>query len=69
MSDARKAARSDVRIDRLVLDIPGLDPADARTLARAIGDGLAQSGAAAEHRAISRAALARRHDARGHGRA
>jgi hypothetical protein len=33
-----------VQIDRLVLDIPGLDPARARALALGIAEGLADAG-------------------------
>jgi hypothetical protein len=36
----------EVRIDRLVLDIPGFDPARAHALAREIGELMAGSGAA-----------------------
>jgi hypothetical protein len=50
-----------VKIDRLVLDIPGLDPAHARALALGIADGLADAGrkagaladAAGDHATIS----------------
>jgi len=43
----------DVRIDRLVLDIPGLDPAQARRLALGIAEGLVAAGASGEHAAVS----------------
>jgi hypothetical protein len=33
-----------IKIDRLALDLPGFDPADARALAREIGERLALSG-------------------------
>jgi hypothetical protein len=42
MSDA--GAAPDVRIDRLVLDIPGLDPAQGRAIALGIAEGLADAG-------------------------
>lgn len=44
-----------IRIDRLALDLPGFDPADARALAREIGERLALSDAsgAREHLAVS----------------
>ena len=50
-----------VQIDRLVLDIPGLDPAHARALALGIAEGLADAGrkvgalhaAAGDHALIS----------------
>lgn len=40
---------SEVKIDRLVLDIPGLDPAQAKRLALEIGERLAGSGLAGDH--------------------
>ena len=40
---------SDVHIDRLVFDIPGLDPAQVHKLAEAIAAGLATSGAGGQH--------------------
>jgi hypothetical protein len=40
---------AEVRIDRLVLDIPGLDPLQARELARAIGERLARAGISGRH--------------------
>ena len=50
-----------VQIDRLVLDVPGLDPAHARALALGIAEGLADAGrkagaldgAGGEHAAIT----------------
>jgi hypothetical protein len=42
MSDA--ASPPDVRIDRLVLDIPGLDPAQGRAIALGVAEGLAEAG-------------------------
>ena len=42
---ASSAQQPEVRIDRLVLDIPGLDPGHARALAHGIAEGLAKSGA------------------------
>jgi hypothetical protein len=45
MTDATaQPAAPEVRIDRLVLDIPGLDPAQARALALGIAEGLADAG-------------------------
>jgi hypothetical protein len=37
-------SKEDVKIDRLVLDIPGLDAATAQRLATGIGEHLAQAG-------------------------
>jgi hypothetical protein len=54
MSDApAKSQQADVRIDRLVLDIPGLDPAQGRALALGIAEGLAKAGASGEHKSVS----------------
>jgi hypothetical protein len=39
----------EVRIDRLVLDIPGLDPARAQGLAAGIAERLAQTGLSGDH--------------------
>ena len=58
---APQSSAPDVRIDRLVLDIPGLNPAHARALARGIAYGRAVAGrtagalagAAGEHATIS----------------
>jgi hypothetical protein len=44
---------AELRIDRLVLDIPGLDPAQARRLAQGIAEGLVAAGASGEHAAVS----------------
>jgi hypothetical protein len=45
MTDATShASAPDVRIDRLVLEIPGLDPAQGRALALGIAEGLAAAG-------------------------
>jgi hypothetical protein len=45
MTDATsQPSAPEVRIDRLVLDIPGLDPAHARALALGIAEGLAVAG-------------------------
>ena len=41
-----------VKIDRLVLDIPGLDPPAAEALATDIGERLARAGISGEHTAI-----------------
>ncbi len=49
MSDAAARKGAEVRIDRLVLDIPGLDPARAAPLARAIGERLAALGLSGDH--------------------
>jgi hypothetical protein len=46
-------AGPEVRIDRLVLDIPGLDPAQGRALALGIAEGLAKAGADGKHDAIA----------------
>ena len=56
-----QTAAPQVKIDRLVLDVPGLDPAHARTLALGIAEGLADAGrkagalagASGDHAAIS----------------
>jgi hypothetical protein len=56
MTDAAQQgqrAGPEVRIDRLVLDIPGLDPAQGRALALGIAEGLAKAGASGEHNAVS----------------
>ena len=50
---ASPAQRPEVRIDRLVLDIPGLDPSQARALAHGIAAGLAKSGASGEHQSVT----------------
>jgi hypothetical protein len=50
---AASAQQPEVRIDRLVLDIPGLDPSHARALARGIAEGLAKSGASGAHGAVT----------------
>jgi hypothetical protein len=42
-----------VRIDRLVLDIPGLDAAQGRALALGIAEGLAKAGAQGERAAVT----------------
>lgn len=53
MTDAMQPKQQEVRIDRLVLDIPGLDPAQARSLALGIAEGLAKAGASGEHKSVS----------------
>jgi hypothetical protein len=40
---------TEVKIDRLVLEIPGLDPAQARLVAQGIAAGLATAGVTGEH--------------------
>ena len=47
MTDApsRQQPTPDLRIDRLVLDIPGLDAAQGRALALRVAEGLAAAGA------------------------
>ncbi len=50
---AASAQLPEVRIDRLVLDIPGLDPGHARALAHGIAEGLAKSGASGAHGAVT----------------
>ena len=52
MTDAAPTKAVDVKIDRLVLDIPGLDQAQAQALARDIGERLALSGLDGEHAVI-----------------
>jgi hypothetical protein len=59
MSDAPLPTTApELRIDRLVLDIPGLDAAQGRALAQEIADGLAaagsdiMTGAPAEHTTV-----------------
>ncbi len=47
MSDAHPSA-AELRIDRLVLDIPGLDAAQGRALALGIAQGLADAGVKAD---------------------
>jgi hypothetical protein len=47
-----------ILIDRLVLDIPGLTPGQARALGRQIGKGLAATSAAVPHGGASFDALA-----------
>ena len=51
MTDAPQ--KTDVHIDRLVLDIPGLDPSQGRALALGIAEGLAKAGASGEHKSVS----------------
>lgn len=53
MTDAARQAGAEVRIDRLVLDIPGFDPARGRALALGIADGLANAGVQGEHATVS----------------
>jgi len=53
MTDATKPPVKDVHIDRLVLDIPGFDPTQARALALGIADGLARTDVKGEHTAVS----------------
>jgi len=53
MTDAAQQTAPEVRIDRLVLDIPGFDPAQARALALGIADGLAKAGVQGEHATVS----------------
>jgi hypothetical protein len=49
---APNAGPADVVIERLTLDVPGLDPADARALAAAVGERLARSGLSGDHARI-----------------
>ena len=44
---------TDVTIDRLILDLPGIDAATARELASGIADGLAGAGIGGDHEALS----------------
>jgi hypothetical protein len=53
MKDTPQPTAQDVRIDRLVLDIPGFDPAQARALAMGIADGLAKTGVKGDHATVS----------------
>jgi hypothetical protein len=53
MSEAELPAVPEVRIDRLVLDIPGFDPAGGRALALGIAEGLAKAGAKGEHATVA----------------
>lgn len=50
---AQPAQQPEVRIDRLVLDIPGLDPNHARALAHGIAEGLAKSGASGAQKSVA----------------
>ena len=43
----------DVTIDRLILELPGVDAAAARTIALGIAEGLAGSGIDGEHATLS----------------
>ena len=52
MSSSQWEDSPDVQIDRLVLDIPGLDAAQARALAFSIGERLAGAGLSGEHAKI-----------------
>jgi hypothetical protein len=47
----------DVHIDRLVLDIPGLEPAQARAIAHGVAAGLADAGVDAIGAAAERATV------------
>jgi hypothetical protein len=53
MTDATQQPAPEVRIDRLVLEIPGLDAAQGRALALRIGEGLAKAGASGTHNTVS----------------
>jgi hypothetical protein len=50
MSGALPSNQPVVRIDRLVLEIPGLDRQKGRALATGIGEGLAKERADGEHK-------------------
>ena len=52
MSSSLREESLHVSIDGLTLDIPGLDAAQARSLAFAIGEGLAGRGLSGEHARI-----------------
>ena len=52
MSESTKAKEPEVKIDRLILDIPGFDPAQARALVSDIGERLARAGLSGEHARI-----------------
>lgn len=49
MSGAPQDNAAEVKIDRLVFDIPGLDPSQASALAQNIGERLASAGLSGEH--------------------
>jgi len=49
MSGSTPDKAAEVTIDRLVLDIPGLDPAQAAGLASDVAERLARAGLAGEH--------------------
>ena len=49
MSGTTPNQESEVRIDRLVLDIPGFDPAQARALASDVAERLARAGISGVH--------------------
>ena len=53
MTDATQQPAPEVRIDRLVLEVPGLDAAQGRALALGIAEGLAKAGASGKHDAVS----------------
>ncbi len=48
MSVTDQGKPTEVKIDRLVLDIPGLDAAEAKALAADVGERLASTGVSAE---------------------
>ena len=52
MTDAMP--QPEVRIDRLIFDIPGLDAAQGRALALGIAEGLAKAGVNGERAVIGR---------------
>jgi hypothetical protein len=52
MSEPTQNNEPQVRIDRLVLDIPGFDPLRAKALALGIANGLAGAGAEGERKTI-----------------
>jgi len=52
MSGSAQDKAPEVHIDRLVLEIPGFDPAQAQVLALGIGERLASAGLSGEHAKI-----------------
>ena len=52
MSGSAPAKPAEVKIDRLVLDIPGFDPERAGPLAAQVGERLARAGLSGDHAKI-----------------
>ncbi|WP_068076537.1 hypothetical protein [Novosphingobium lentum] len=53
MTDVANGATTGVTIDRLILDLPGMDAVAARELALGIAEGLAGAGLDADHAGLS----------------